>query len=920
MSPREILSAKLFIPPARANLVSRPRLIEQLNRGLSRRMSLISAPAGFGKTTLISKWVADVGAAGASESPNRGQVAWVSLDEGDNDPTRFLTYMIVALSRLGALEGKTEERILGMLRSPQAPPYEDVLTALVNAFAATPGRMVLVLDDYHVVESSAVDDALLFTLEHMPPSVHLALVTRVDPNLPLARLRAQDQLAELRASDLRFTLAESAEFLNQVMGLGLSEKNIEALEARTEGWIAGLQLAALSMQGLEDRGDFIEAFSGSHRFVLDYLVEEVLEKQSESIQRFLIKTAILDRLTGPLCDALVGEAVGTSTLQILERRNLFLLPLDAQRRWYRYHPLFADFLRQRLGQSHPDQVPGLHRLASLWYAENGFIDPAIEHALRGRDYERAAAMIETQFDVMYQGGEHMKLRRWLAALPADLVAANPQLCLLQAWNLFTGGQLAAAAESLASLDEILLTNPDQSAEAHAGQYGPAVADRSRLVGRAATIRAFLASYAGDVSATLESAHRALGNLPETDLFWRSAALIAMGDAHANQGDMQAAYKARWDTVVASEATGDIYLLMLAHLRLAETLRQRGELRQIIDLCERQIGSAREFGRSETVAAGYLLAIWGEVLAEMDQLGKAIDRAEKGVGLTERGRDVAMIGWSNLCLARVLFSMGDLAGLENVLRKVERMARDSEMPAWIPTQMAAWQARTWLAQGRLDAASYWVMERGLKVDGQPTYLHEVEYITLSRVLMRLGRMEESLRLLAALLEGAETAGRKSRVIEILILQALDLQAWGDTNRALDSLGRGLALAEPLGFVRIFLDEGPPMARLLYEAAAREAAGGYAQRLLGAFPVPEPEAAAPSTHKAQESHLVEQLTEREIDVLQHISEGLTNRQIAARLFLSVNTVKAHTRNIYGKLDVNNRTQAISKARALGILPFT
>jgi LuxR family maltose regulon positive regulatory protein len=920
MSPREILHTKLSIPPARANLVSRPRLIERLNGGLSRRMSLISAPAGFGKTTVVSEWVADLGPAVLGDGSDREGVAWVSLDEGDSDPALFLTYMVVALSRLGALEGTAGERVLAMLRSPQPPPSGDVLTAMINAFTDTPGRVVLILDDYHAIESTAVDDVLLFTLDHQPPGMHLVLVTRVDPQLPLARLRAQDQLTELRASDLRFTLSEAAEFLNRVMGLGLSGEDIDALEALTEGWIAGLQLAALSMQGRDDVRGFIEAFSGSHRFVLDYLVEEVLEEQSEPIQQFLMKTAILDRLTGPLCDALVGEGAGTSTLRILEDRNLFLLPLDAQRRWYRYHHLFRDLLRQRLRQLLPDQVPALHRSASHWYAENGFADQAVEHALQGEDFERAGAMIEAQFEAMYQRGEHMKVRRWLAQLPADLVSADPHLCVLQAWNMFTSGDLAAADQSIECLDEILLASPDHGSHGQAAADRPTVSDRSKLVGRAATIRAFLASYRGDVPRTVQSARLALDHLPKTDLFWRSAAQIAMGDAFANKGDMRAAHQVRKETVVTSRAAGDTYLLMLSHLRLAETLRELGELKQIINLCERQMGYAKEFGISNTVVAGYMLAVWGEVLAELDQLGEGIVRAREGVDLTERGRDVAMVGWSNLCLVRVLFSVGDMAGVEKAVRKIERLALDSEMPTWIPTRMGAWQARMWLKQGRLDAASKWGMERGLDPAQEPMYLREMEYIVLTRILIREGRLQEAMNLLSRLLEGAESGERTSRVIEILILQALAMQAQGDMNRSMGALARGLALAEPLGFVRTFLDEGPPLARLLYEAAARGVAADYTQRLLGAFPLPEAEGATLSRPQAPASHLVEPLSEREINVLQHIAEGLTNREIAARLFISVNTVKAHTRNIYGKLAVNNRMQAVSKAKAFGILPST
>ena len=537
MHQHSLLATKLYIPPVRRGLVARPRLIERLNAGLwardafSRALTLVSAPAGFGKTTLVSEWVHEVGAHG--DAPLDGAVpsigvAWLSLDEGDNDLARFLGYLIAALRTVDAGLGKG---VLSALQSPQPPPAEAVLISLINEVVALPDtpeakqrNIILVLDDYHLIDAQPIHDALTFLLEHLPPRLHLVIASREDPRLPLARLRARRQLIELRASDLRFSSAEIAEFLNQVMGLDLSAEDISALEGRTEGWITGLHLAAISMQGRHDVSGFINSFTGSHRYVLDYLLEEVLEGQPESVQTFLLQTAILDRLTGPLCDAVrfgsaeppssstenavrfgfaeppAGQDNGQATLEMLERANLFIVPLDQERRWYRYHHLFSDLLRRRLDQSLPDSKPGLHRRASAWYEQNGFADEAIDHALRAADFERTARLIEEHVDAIWQSGEHTKLWRWLEALPAELLCSRPHLCVFYAWNLYVRGRLDAAERSLQAAEQALDAGTDL------GEQGQAPdPDRKQVRGRIAVIRALLAFFRGDVPAIIQHA-------------------------------------------------------------------------------------------------------------------------------------------------------------------------------------------------------------------------------------------------------------------------------------------------------------------------------------------------------------------------------------------------------------------------------
>jgi LuxR family maltose regulon positive regulatory protein len=917
------LSTKLYIPPARPMLVSRPRLTERLDAGLHRKLTLISAPAGFGKTTLLSEWVA------GSERP----VAWVSLDEDDSDPARFLTYLIAALQTIEADVGKGA---LSALQSPQPPPTEAMLAALINEIAAIPNPIVLVLDDYHLIEAQSVHDTLTFLLRHRPPQMHLVIATRDDPQLPLARLRGRGQLTELRGADLRFTSSEAAEFLNQVMGLDLSTEDIVALETRTEGWIAGLQLAAISMQGRGDTASLIRSFTGSHHYVLDYLIEEVLDQQSEDVQAFLLQTAVLDRLSGSLCDAvrfgsakspssssgtaLTGQENGQATLEMLQRANLFIVPLDNERRWYRYHHLFADLLRLRLRQTQPEQVSALHRRASEWYEQNGFADEAIEHALRGDDLERAAHLIERHVDAVWERGEHVKLRRWLDKLPVELVFPKPHLCIFHAWNLFTRGQQDAAEQSLHAVEQTLDSSDYYANEAAPIEKGqPPGADLLELRGRVAAIRSFVASFRSDAPEIIKHAHEALDFLPEEDFTWRSTATSALGDAYSLVGDLAAAYRVRLEALEASKAEGNIYMILIASGKLAVTLRQQGQLEQAIEIYHQQLQLADEHGLSQTVVIGWLLATWGLVLADLNDLDGALHLAKEGVGLTGHGNDVSMIGWSRLCLARVLFSRGDTAGAEEIILEMESIARESTVPPWIANQMAAWQARIWLAQDKLDAASQWAQKRGLSPDEEPVYVGGLEYGVLARILLAQGRLDETLTLLQGMLRVAEAGGHVTRVMEILRLRALALQTRGDTAEAMIALKHALTLAEPGGFIRIFVDEGPPMARLLYKALSHGVAPDYVRRLLEAFPSAEPEQAVPSKRQTR-ADLIEPLSERELEVLQLVAEGLTNPEIAARLFLSLNTVKVHTRNIYGKLGVRNRTEAVARGRALGVLAYT
>jgi len=634
----------------------------------------------------------------------------------------------------------------------------------------------------------------------------------------------------------------------------------------------------------------------------------------------LLQTAILDRLTGALCDALTGQKDGQQTLEMLEHANLFVVSLDDDRRWFRYHHLFSDLLRQRLRQTQADWVPTLHVRAGAWFEQNGFVDLAIEHALRAADFQRAVCLIEENVDALWQRGEHTQLRHWLVEFPGELLFSKPYLCIFYAWSLFTSGQMDAAEHSLQAAEQAT----ESLSPAHEDQLSEA--DTMKLRGRAAVIRAFLDYYRGDVPGIIQHARQALRYLPEHDLIWRGIAAMELGDVHAFSGDMTAAYRARSAASEACKAAGDTYFFIFASLKLAMTLRAQGQLQRTIEVCQQRLQLASKSGLSQTAVVGCLLVTWGETLAELGDLEEAIHKARTGAELTERSGDLAMLGWSYMRLTRVLFSRGELAAAEEIIQKIEGVARESDVHRWVTHQMAAWRTRLWLVQSKLDAASQWVEERGLDIDFKPKSLHETnifvlsDYAVLARILIAQGQFDEATGLLPCLLKVAEVGGYTTKAVELLNLQALAFQAGGDTDQAIVVVEKALVLAKPGGFIRIFADEGPPMARLLYEALSRGIAPAYVRRLLAAFPVTEPERTDVSKTLASNSELIEPLSDRELQVLQLIADGLTNPEIASRLFLALSTVKAHARNIYGKLGVHNRTQAVARARVLGLLPST
>jgi LuxR family transcriptional regulator, maltose regulon positive regulatory protein len=938
--PAPLLLTKLYIPPPRAAIVLRPRLIERLKEGLSsgRKLTLISAPAGFGKTTLVSEWVA------MCERP----VAWLSLDEGDNNPIRFLTYLVAALQTIAPKMGAG---VLAALQAPQPPPTESLLTALLNEITTVQDHFVLILDDYHVIDSRPVGDALTFLLEHLPPQMHLVIASREDPHLPLARLRARDQLTELRAADLRFTSAEAAEFLNRVMGLSLPADDISALDTRTEGWIAGLQLAALSMQGRSDTASFIQAFTGSHRFVLDYLVEEVLQRQAEGIHSFLLKTAILDRLSGSLCDAVTGREDGKGMLETLERGNLFIIPLDDQRQWYRYHPLFAEVLRARLLDEQPDQVFSLHQRASKWYEHNGPAVDAIRHALAAKDFERAATLVELAVPKMRRNRQEATVTElgWLKALPDELIHFRPVLSVYYAYALFGGGEVGAVEARLQDAERWLDTTAGMRAQPESRAAGMIVVDKEefrRLPGMIALLRTAQALARGDMPGTVKNARRVLDLAPEDDLLMLGGAASTLGLAAWTNGDLETARRMTADGMANVRLAGYISPAIGGAIVLADIQIAQGRLHEAMTTYERALQWATAPGAPVMRGAADMYVGMSELHREHNDLKAAAQYLLTSQALGElAGLPQNPYRWC-AAMARIRQAQGDLDGALDLLDQAGRLYNANFSPNVRP--IAARKVRVWVAQGRLGEALDWARMQGLSVEDELSYLREFDHITLARVMLARyqsgcaeGSILEAMGLLERLLKAAEEGGRAGSVIEILVLQAIADHAQGDLPAALLPLQRALALAEPEGYVRMFLDEGPGMLQLLREASEREIMPDYTDRLLAAFeaeqkgsagesPIPnwqsQPRAGVaaqvpsiallPERHRDGES-LIEALSQREIEVLRLLKTELSGPEIAHELVISLSTVRTHTKSIYSKLNVNNRRAAVKRAAELDLI---
>jgi LuxR family maltose regulon positive regulatory protein len=889
-----LLGTKLHPPRARRRLVQRLRLTERLPGvgGEAPRLILIAAPAGFGKTTLLAQWLA--------ESPER-RVAWLALDAGDADLRVFLTHVAAAVH---TVEPDAAVEALDVLESGAAASLDAVLVSLINDLDVLAGPTVLALDDYHVIDAPPVHEAVTFLLDNLPPQVTLAMTTRADPPLPVSRLRARGELVELRAADLRFTTGEAEAFLNEVMGLRLDPGLVAALEARTEGWAVGLQLAALSARSRDGAGDvagFVQTFSGSHRFVLDYLVEEVLERQPDDLRAFLLDTSVLDQLTGGLCDALTGRAGGQPTLETLERENLFVVALDDERRWYRYHHLFADALRARLAARDPGRAAALHAAAARWLAENGLLGDAVGHALASGDPERAADLVELGVADLRRRRQDRALREWLLALPEDVVRRRPLLATSLGWSRLSEGDFDGveawldAAESGAP--SAIATPP-----ALAGAAEDREAELRSLPAMAAVYRASVAQARGDVGGTVSNARRALALAGPGDHFARGAAAGFVGLAAWAAGDLETAVDTFTEAVGSLRAAGMVADELGMTVVLADMWRARGRPDEARRLCERALAAA-ERHPAVLSTTGDLHVALADVLREQDDLEAAARHLEAARELGDRASLLENRHRWYTAMAALLQARGDLEGAAGMLERAEPLFLPGYFPDVRPIPAA--RARVRIRQGRLDDARAWARERGVAPTDSPAYLGEYDLLTLARLLIAEGDARGALAVTDPVLERSRSAGGR---VEARVVRALAHHAGGDAGAAAADLASALAEGVPAGYRRLFLDEGPPMAELLGQLArAAPEARAHAERLLAATRRP------PTPGRASE----EGLSEREREVLRLLATELSGPEIASRLFVSVNTLRTHTKHIFGKLDVNTRRAAVRRAAELGLV---
>ncbi len=937
-----LLATKLYVPPARQKLVSRLRLVEQVQAGLNGKLTLVSAPAGFGKSTLLSECAANCGR----------PVAWVSLDQGDNNPTRFLAYVLAALQRIA---GGVGENLMAALQASEPPAIDGLLTTLVNELAGIEFPFILVLDDYHVISDERVHRALIFVLENQPPQMHMVISGRADPPWPLARLRARGEMTEVRVKELRFTLEEATTFLNDVMEIGLSSQDIATLELRTEGWIAGLHMAALSMRQREDASEFVRSFSASHRFILDYLVEEVLDQQPLAVQDFLLKSSVLERMSAPLCDALLEgnvvyelsstgseevkqapvavEHTSQTVLSYLEEANLFVIPLDDERSWYRYHHLFSDLLRSRLQQLRPELVGRLHRRASQWYQRQSYVQEAIDHAIAGKDYERAAWLVEQHALQFIIESKLVTLSGWLESLPKEVTRQRPWLCVYHAWVRYWMGMRDQVAECLQSARRALehLSLPGGVAGVKDVQRASLSEAQRRLVtGCIAAIQSYDEFTSLDLEGVIQSAQQALDLLPE-EHYMSSLAALSLGEAYSTLGDHRAAIQAyqRAITIACRNDYRSLSVSITCFLGIEQA--RKGDLKAAYDTFQQAVSLGIGPGGDQLLAAGFPTVQAGQVAREWNDLQAANRYIRQGVDLCAQWGHPDFLTDAYIALIRLQLAQRDLEGASQTLDKANRLTEWVDPDPSTICLLDECRLRYWMWRGDLGAANHWLELGRARRPNELKYYHDLlELINQAWVLVSCGirqsrknYLHEAQDLVNWLLSALGDEQWFGERIKISLLQA-QIQAHVDEpDRARITLLEALRLAEPGGYVRIFLEAGKPVQELLRQVVAKRIAHGYPEKLIQAFQweekqYREPGFSAVEAGVSQPSDgLVEPLTERELEVLLMLDTRLTSTEIAAELYISVSTVRTHIKNIYGKLDVHRRLEAVDKARQLGLL---
>jgi len=904
-----LLKTKLNPPALQSHIISRPRLTRILSEGMKGKLILISAPPGYGKTSLLCDWIQKQGL----------KVAWFSLDENDKNPLSFLTYTITTLQTLHSGIGKAA---FVSLQSPQPPPAESILTSLINDIAQIKTEVIFVLDDYHLVDTPPIQDLLGFLIEHLPANMHLIIASRADPSLPLARVRSHHQLAEIRAADLRFNPDEISALFNKKWDFNLSSNEITSIADKTEGWIAGLQLLVLSLRDREDISPFIQAFKADNRYIADYLMEEVLNRQSEQVQNFLLRTSILPRLNGPLCDALTGQSDGQNMLIRLEKANLFLFPLDKERTWYRYHRLFSDLLRHRLETTQGQNLAEFHRRAADWFQLNGMKEEAVEHTLAAQDYGQAVRLIEDIVENFWDRGEQFKFLEWFKELPEDVLASNPRLAIYQARAMVMSGMLHKAEKTLRKTESALESWPDDPPPRKGIQTEPVVAGRSKrgMSGRLATIFALLAAYRGETQKNIQFSRLAIEDLDEKDLMWRSVVATNLGFAFgwSGIGDMMSARQAFSHALDVSRRAGNGFYAMFSELCLASIDGIQGRFEQAMQTFRRLLQIADDQGLGFSSQAGTIYGSLANILLERGEWIQGKHYLRKGMELTEKGSDVAAKSSNRIIFAYESMFNKNPSETMVILEQIERMTKDWHIPQWMTHVVSSLKARIWLDRGEKRDVLRWIDERGLNPQNDIPYRREMEYSVLARYLITQKRYDEAASILDRMIKNAERNTRISDAIRWRMIQVLNFFAQDEKSKAREELKKVLYIAEPGRFVRSIIAEGQPIAELLKtiveeeKVSAKKPPSGiplpYLKRLILAFKelsLQDPES---------EDDL---LSDRELEVLRLIAAGCTNSEIAEKLYISLNTVRSHTKSINSKLDAHNRMQAVARAKERRLL---
>lgn len=902
--PERLLITKLHVPPVPPGWLTRPRLGRRLEAAVHCRLTVVCAPAGFGKTTLLCEWIARLAKDGGPP------VAWLSVDREDNDPERFWTYFVAAMQ---TVQPRLARGALALLETGKAPSIRAVLTTLVNDISEAGSEFLIVLDDYHEISSRSVHESLAFLVDHLPPRAHVVLATRADPPLPLARLRVRGQLCELRAADLRFTMEEATAFFNDIMDLGLSSDNVRALESLTEGWIASIRMAAISMQSCDSISGFIAEFAGTHRHIMDYLVEEVLGRQDSAVQDFLLRTSVLDRLSAPLCSAVTGIDRTQELLDHLQSSNLFIVPLDEGRQWFRYHHLFSDLLRDRLRRTRPELVRILHQRASDWFQAHGLTAEAIQHALAARDHRRAADYIEKAAVPLISQGRISGPQGWLEKLPMDVILSRPWLCIGLANVRSARGQLAAVQPLVEAVEEHL-------ARAGAGD-APADAESDRRIrNHLVSLRIPPVLARGEIDEAIRLCREAMEQLPDDQPTVRCMVVLLLGLAHWMKADMHQAAQCLEEARVTGQATGNYFITLVAMGHLADILVRQGRLHQAVEASRKAIRLGTEWGGGEPLpATSYAHICLAQVLYQWNEIEEAVHYVDRAVELGRQGVQLTIAVIAMPGLAPLTELTGRTTALADAVEELEGVATASRS-AMMSRITAAWRARLALARGDVSEALEWAANAEALM-GHPDegleFPLEFEYLTLARLKIARGEVHRVPAMLEQLRRKAEAEGRLGSVIEVLVMLAATMRAQGRVEEALGTLQKALSLGQPEGYLRVFADGGEAVADLLRLALARQTLPEYVSAVLASFSSPAEAERGAAPRGLRVSPAIEPLSPRELEVLGLLARGATNRQIAEELVLVTGTVKAHLQSIYRKLGVHNRTQAVARARGLKLL---